>query len=135
MLAQITAEAIANNPVNVKVGKKYYKIHAPTPFTLSRMVLCISNMEAKDKTLIDAIKELPDGINSLNRFIAYAMVGDNRIKLFDKILLKRALKSLNRLSNEERVIIIEEIFKLIDLKSFFLCARSVNQIRSLLAKQ
>lgn len=131
-LSEIVSGAMTNKGANIKIGKTYYYVAPPTPYILSRVIAPFGKINLSDTdSKIDIISNMEENMQLIDEGIAYAVLGSRKLNFVGRFKLQRIKKKLSQIAIEEKMNILTSIINLVDVKSFFLCARLTKELVSL----
>lgn len=135
-LADIVSDSLSGNTfVTIQVGKRQYRINAPTPFILSRMLKPLSQISVNDEeTHLSATTKIGSLGFYLAQSIALAVIGDRPLHPFNRMRLYRLARKIHRQPLAWQKDALEKIVSVIDAQAFFYCARLAMELTKMMVK-
>lgn len=135
-LADIVSDSVGGNTcVIIQAGKKQWRINAPTPFVLSRMLKPLSQVSVSDEeTHLSATVKIGQQSFHLAWAIALAIVGDKPLHLINRFRLFRLARRIHHQPLIWQKDALEKIISIIDAQAFFYCARLAMELTKMMVK-
>ena len=132
-LAQLVSNAlIGNDFINIKVGKKYYKVVSPTTATLAKMLLPLAKIEETfdlNEIVVNAEKNMTHLAEAISicMFPGCGILNRYRRNRINKCIMNMPVNVVRES--------FEEVIKLIYATDFFLFAQLAKNVTGAMAKQ
>ncbi|MDR2765432.1 MAG: hypothetical protein LBB90_10445 [Tannerella sp.] len=129
-LTEIVSDSITGGESRViGVRGRFYRVKAPTPYTLGRMLKPLGKLEVDEKeNRISLIQKSVAQYPYMDSMIALAILGDVPLTLLNQWRLWRLKRRFRRSEDAERLAAFKEILSIITPNDFFLYARLAMEL-------